>query len=111
MYIQDKFGSYRSIESTKTDWNCTRYSIITCFAQTSVSLARLTQTLTRMPDDMEKKVYSGEKLKFSPTAESEGISDMMPKTFNKKLLNALSDDDDEVPFVDNEDGDPNWEEF
>ncbi|GFY13057.1 transposable element Tcb2 transposase [Trichonephila clavipes] len=45
-----------------------------------------------------------------PTAESEGISDMMPKTFNKKLLNALSDDDDEVPFVDDEDGDPNWEE-
>ncbi|GFS69837.1 hypothetical protein TNCV_3101511 [Trichonephila clavipes] len=24
---------------------------------------------------------------------------------------ALSDDDDEVPFVDDEDGDPNWEEF
>ncbi|GFW54176.1 hypothetical protein TNCV_4372501 [Trichonephila clavipes] len=47
-----------------------------------------------------------------PTAESEGISDIMPKTFNKKLLNALSDDDDEeVPFVDNEDGYPNWEEF
>ncbi|GFY72945.1 hypothetical protein TNIN_200281 [Trichonephila inaurata madagascariensis] len=34
-----------------------------------------------------------------PTVESEGISDMMPKTFNKKLLNALSDDDDdEVPL-------------
>ncbi|GFX69336.1 hypothetical protein TNCV_3866141 [Trichonephila clavipes] len=46
-----------------------------------------------------------------PTAESEGISDMMPKTFNKKLLNALSDDDDEVPFVDDEDGDPKWKEF
>ncbi|GFY60517.1 uncharacterized protein TNIN_238921 [Trichonephila inaurata madagascariensis] len=46
-----------------------------------------------------------------PTVESEGISDMMPKTFNKNLLNALSDDDDEVPFVDDEDGDPNWEEF
>ncbi|GFY16825.1 DDE_Tnp_IS1595 domain-containing protein [Trichonephila clavipes] len=46
-----------------------------------------------------------------PTAESEGISDMMPKTFNKKLLNALSDDDDEVPFVDHEDGDQNREEF
>ncbi|GFQ70829.1 hypothetical protein TNCT_248991 [Trichonephila clavata] len=46
----------------------------------------------------------------APTVESEGISDMMPKTFNKKLLNALSDDD-EVPFVDDEDGDPNWEEF
>ncbi|GFX42268.1 hypothetical protein TNCV_109892 [Trichonephila clavipes] len=46
-----------------------------------------------------------------PTAESEGISDTMPKTFNKKLLNALSDGDDEVPFVDDEDGDPNWEEF
>ncbi|GFY39988.1 uncharacterized protein TNIN_98841 [Trichonephila inaurata madagascariensis] len=45
-----------------------------------------------------------------PTVESEGISDMMPKTFNKNLLNALSDDD-EVPFVDDEDGDPNWEEF
>ncbi|GFS49781.1 uncharacterized protein TNCV_4344581 [Trichonephila clavipes] len=50
MYIQDRFGSYRSIEWTKTDWNCTRYSIITCFAQTSDSLARLTQTLARMPD-------------------------------------------------------------
>ncbi|GFU53533.1 transposable element Tcb2 transposase [Trichonephila clavipes] len=24
MYIQDRFGSYRSIELTKTDWNCTR---------------------------------------------------------------------------------------
>ncbi|GFT44610.1 DUF1758 domain-containing protein [Trichonephila clavipes] len=24
MYIQDRFGSYRSIEWTKTDWNCTR---------------------------------------------------------------------------------------
>ncbi|GFV02219.1 hypothetical protein TNCV_485401 [Trichonephila clavipes] len=46
-----------------------------------------------------------------PTAESEGISDMMPKTFNKKLLNALRDDDDEVSFVDDEDGDPNGEEF
>ncbi|GFX30390.1 hypothetical protein TNCV_3460411 [Trichonephila clavipes] len=23
MYIQARFGSYRSIESTKTDWNCT----------------------------------------------------------------------------------------
>ncbi|GFY45559.1 hypothetical protein TNIN_311691 [Trichonephila inaurata madagascariensis] len=46
-----------------------------------------------------------------PTVESEGISDMMPKTFNKNLLNALSDVDDEVPFVNNEDGDPNWEEF
>ncbi|GFU68244.1 hypothetical protein TNCV_39541 [Trichonephila clavipes] len=23
MYIQDRFGSYRSIEWTKTDWNCT----------------------------------------------------------------------------------------
>ncbi|GFU45349.1 ATP-dependent DNA helicase [Trichonephila clavipes] len=23
MYIQDRFGSYRSIELTKTDWNCT----------------------------------------------------------------------------------------
>ncbi|GFQ74812.1 uncharacterized protein TNCT_1311 [Trichonephila clavata] len=46
----------------------------------------------------------------APPIESEGISDMMPKTFNKKLLNALSDDD-EVPFVDDEDGDPNWEEF
>ncbi|GFY78672.1 DDE_Tnp_IS1595 domain-containing protein, partial [Trichonephila inaurata madagascariensis] len=46
------------------------------------------------------------------TVESEGISDMVPKTFNKNLLNGitfyiffkktLSDDDDEVPFVDNE---------
>ncbi|GFV15410.1 DUF4817 domain-containing protein [Trichonephila clavipes] len=52
MYIQDRFGSYRSIEWTKTDWNCTRYSIITCFAQTSDSLARLTQTLARMPDEL-----------------------------------------------------------
>ncbi|GFS91527.1 hypothetical protein TNCV_1139541 [Trichonephila clavipes] len=24
MYIQDRFGSYKSIEWTKTDWNCTR---------------------------------------------------------------------------------------
>ncbi|PRD19603.1 UNVERIFIED_CONTAM: hypothetical protein NCL1_56886 [Trichonephila clavipes] len=24
---------------------------------------------------------------------------------------ALSDDDDAAPFVDDEDGDPNWEEF
>ncbi|GFT42145.1 hypothetical protein TNCV_1669281 [Trichonephila clavipes] len=64
MYIQDSFGSHRSIESTKTDWNCMRYSIITCFAQTSDSLARLTQTsdslarltqtLARMPDVMDK---------------------------------------------------------
>ncbi|GFY57071.1 hypothetical protein TNIN_113581 [Trichonephila inaurata madagascariensis] len=46
-----------------------------------------------------------------PTVESEGISDMMPTTFNKKILNALSDDDVEVPFVDYEDGYPNWEEF
>ncbi|GFY70768.1 DDE_Tnp_IS1595 domain-containing protein [Trichonephila inaurata madagascariensis] len=46
-----------------------------------------------------------------PIVESEDISDMMPKTCNKILLNALSDDDDEVPFVDDEDGDPNWEEF
>ncbi|GFW11115.1 hypothetical protein TNCV_2842411 [Trichonephila clavipes] len=32
---------------------------------------------------------------------------------NDKLLGgpALSDDDEEVPFVDDEDGDPNWEEF
>ncbi|GFV18951.1 hypothetical protein TNCV_4758361 [Trichonephila clavipes] len=29
-----------------------RYSIYTCFAQTSDSLARLTQTLARMPDVM-----------------------------------------------------------
>ncbi|GFY33616.1 hypothetical protein TNCV_4593281 [Trichonephila clavipes] len=55
MYIQDRFGSYRSIEWTKTDWNCTRYSIITCFAQTSDSLARLTQTLARMPDSASSK--------------------------------------------------------
>ncbi|GFX41597.1 transposable element Tc1 transposase [Trichonephila clavipes] len=55
MYIQDRFGSYRSIEWTKTDWNCTRYSIITCFAQTSDSLARLTQTLARMPDVMDMR--------------------------------------------------------
>ncbi|GFW47903.1 uncharacterized protein TNCV_2400901 [Trichonephila clavipes] len=55
MYIQDRFGSYRSIEWTKTDWNCTRYSIITCFAQTSDSLARLTQTLARMPDMMDMR--------------------------------------------------------
>ncbi|GFW60814.1 hypothetical protein TNCV_2672351 [Trichonephila clavipes] len=62
------------------------------------------------------RIYGKEGLQLRkievPTAESEGISDMMPKTFNKKLLNALSDDDDdEVPFVDDEDGDPNWEEF
>ncbi|GFT34253.1 hypothetical protein NPIL_163261 [Nephila pilipes] len=44
-----------------------------------------------------------------PTVESEGISDKMPKTSNK-LLEALSDDD-EVPFVDDVDGDPNWEDF
>ncbi|GFT28026.1 hypothetical protein TNCV_644211 [Trichonephila clavipes] len=44
MYIQARFGSYRSIESTKTDWNCTRKSIFTCFAQTSDRLPRLTQT-------------------------------------------------------------------
>ncbi|GFX01918.1 hypothetical protein TNCV_371071 [Trichonephila clavipes] len=55
MYIQDRFGSYSSIEWTKTDWNCTRYSIITCFAQTSDSLARLTQTLARMPDVMDMR--------------------------------------------------------
>ncbi|GFX64756.1 hypothetical protein TNCV_4682311 [Trichonephila clavipes] len=55
MYLQDRFGRYRSIESTKTDWNCTRYSIITCFAQTSDSLARLTQTLARMPDVMDMR--------------------------------------------------------
>ncbi|GFV90204.1 integrase catalytic domain-containing protein [Trichonephila clavipes] len=55
MYIQDRFGSYRSIEWTKTDWNCTRYSISTCFAQTSDSLARLTQTLARMPDVMDMR--------------------------------------------------------
>ncbi|GFV07759.1 transposable element Tcb1 transposase [Trichonephila clavipes] len=55
MYIQDRFGSYRSIEWTKTDWNCTRYSIITCLAQTSDSLARLTQTLARMPDVMDMR--------------------------------------------------------
>ncbi|GFS85653.1 hypothetical protein NPIL_673611, partial [Nephila pilipes] len=45
-----------------------------------------------------------------PTVVSEGISDKMPKTSNKKLLEALSDDD-EVPFVDDVDGDPNWEDF
>ncbi|GFX33629.1 integrase catalytic domain-containing protein [Trichonephila clavipes] len=55
MYIKDRFGSYRSIEWTKIDWNCTRYSIITCFAQTSDSLARLTQTLARMPDVMDMR--------------------------------------------------------
>ncbi|GFW85172.1 RNase H domain-containing protein [Trichonephila clavipes] len=44
MYIQARFGSYRSIEVTKTDWNCTRKSIFTCFAQTSDRLPRLTQT-------------------------------------------------------------------
>ncbi|GFX53907.1 uncharacterized protein TNCV_1598531 [Trichonephila clavipes] len=55
MYIQDRFGSCRSIESTKTDWNCTRYSIITCLTQTSDSLARLTQTLARMPDVMDMR--------------------------------------------------------
>ncbi|GFU43834.1 uncharacterized protein NPIL_173621 [Nephila pilipes] len=45
-----------------------------------------------------------------PTVESEGISDKMPKTSNKKLLEALSDDD-EVPFMDDVDGDPDWEDF
>ncbi|GFV57935.1 hypothetical protein TNCV_3687721 [Trichonephila clavipes] len=53
MHIQDIFGSYRRIESIKTDWNCTMHSIITCFAQTSDTLARLTQTLARMPDAMD----------------------------------------------------------
>ncbi|GFY05514.1 hypothetical protein TNCV_218961 [Trichonephila clavipes] len=32
-----------------------RYRIITCFAQTSDSLARLTQTLARMPDVMDMR--------------------------------------------------------
>ncbi|GFT57109.1 hypothetical protein NPIL_528191, partial [Nephila pilipes] len=32
----------------------------------------------------------------------------MPKTSNKKLLEALKDDD-EVPFMDDVDGDPDWE--
>ncbi|GFT55845.1 transposable element Tcb2 transposase [Trichonephila clavipes] len=53
MCIQDRLGSYRSIESIKTDWNCMRYSIITCFAQTSNSLARPTQMLAKMPDVMD----------------------------------------------------------
>ncbi|GFV56974.1 uncharacterized protein TNCV_1678551 [Trichonephila clavipes] len=43
----------RSIESTKTDWNCTRKSIFTCFAQTSDRLPRLTQTYPIMPDVMD----------------------------------------------------------
>ncbi|GFS84203.1 hypothetical protein NPIL_46051 [Nephila pilipes] len=34
----------------------------------------------------------------------------MPKTSNKKLIEALSDDD-EVPFMDDVDGDPDWEDF
>ncbi|GFS65947.1 hypothetical protein NPIL_353161 [Nephila pilipes] len=45
-----------------------------------------------------------------PMVESEGISDKMPKTSNKKLLEASSDDD-EVPFMDDVDGDPDWEDF
>ncbi|GFS59007.1 hypothetical protein NPIL_580611 [Nephila pilipes] len=45
-----------------------------------------------------------------PTVESEGISDKMAKSSNRKLLEALSDDD-EVLFVDDVDGDPNWEDF
>ncbi|GFW25917.1 integrase catalytic domain-containing protein [Trichonephila clavipes] len=53
MYIQARFGSYRSIESTKTDWNCTRKSIFTCFAQTSDRLPRLTQTYPIMSDVMD----------------------------------------------------------
>ncbi|GFX50843.1 hypothetical protein TNCV_2731971 [Trichonephila clavipes] len=28
MYIQDRFGSYRNIEWTKTDWNCTSYQCL-----------------------------------------------------------------------------------
>ncbi|GFS55697.1 hypothetical protein TNCV_131991 [Trichonephila clavipes] len=52
-YIQARFGIYRSIESTKTDWNYTRKSIFTCFAQTSDRLPRLTQTYPLMPDEMD----------------------------------------------------------
>ncbi|GFX01074.1 putative transposase [Trichonephila clavipes] len=75
MYIQDRFGSYRSIEWTKTDWNCTRYSIITCFAQTSDSLARLTQTLSRMPDNHLKGHHFGtlEKIQTAVTDQLKAI--------------------------------------
>ncbi|GFU68011.1 hypothetical protein TNCV_2823541 [Trichonephila clavipes] len=37
----------------KTDWNCTRKSIFTCFAQMSDRLPRLTQTYPIMPDVMD----------------------------------------------------------
>ncbi|GFU84161.1 hypothetical protein TNCV_4504601 [Trichonephila clavipes] len=37
----------------KIDWNCTRKSIFTCFAQTSDRLPRLTQTYPIMPDVMD----------------------------------------------------------
>ncbi|GFS38055.1 uncharacterized protein NPIL_201531 [Nephila pilipes] len=56
-----------------------------------------------------KKALELKKIEI-PTVESEGISDKMPKTSNKKLLEALSDDDD-VPFMDDVDGDPDWEDF
>ncbi|GFV98400.1 hypothetical protein TNCV_623591 [Trichonephila clavipes] len=46
-------NSTRSIESTKTDWNCTSKSIFTCFAQTFDRLPRLTQTYPIMPDGMD----------------------------------------------------------
>ncbi|GFS35840.1 hypothetical protein NPIL_49061 [Nephila pilipes] len=42
------------------------------------------------------------------TVKSEGILDKMQRIKKKKLLEALSDDD-EVPFVDGVDKDPIWE--
>ncbi|GFW96857.1 hypothetical protein TNCV_2159931 [Trichonephila clavipes] len=97
MYIQDRFGSYRSIEWTKTDWNCTRYSIITCFAQTSDSLARLTQTLARMPDvvhmrERNIKMFENQHPNSAQLDSTLGMHKKCPKNFAYDVGNVAERD-------------------
>ncbi|GFV89463.1 transposon Tf2-6 polyprotein [Trichonephila clavipes] len=54
MYIQDRFGSYRSIEWTKTDWNCTRGEI----CGINVFLQLLDTSYVRATRELKKKVGS-----------------------------------------------------
>ncbi|GFW65220.1 uncharacterized protein TNCV_394861 [Trichonephila clavipes] len=88
MHIQDRIGSYRCIESTKTDWNCTRHNIITCFEQTSDSFARLTQTLARMPD-VKDTIERNIKLCFLKCLGSGNL--VYPKFFSRDLAAKLAE--------------------
>ncbi|GFU70051.1 transposable element Tcb2 transposase [Trichonephila clavipes] len=85
MYIQDKFGSYRSIEWTKTDWNCTRH-----LAEANLKSKRPFRALPLTPEHRQLR------LQWCQARSMWNVTDWQKMVFSDESLFVLGTDDSRV---------------